>query len=300
MTGAFRIIRDALRLPFRALWRFLDHNGPDRAAAVAYYTLLSLLPMLIFLISVGVAILGSFEMAYQGTLFLIRGVVVHLDDKSMEALHEFVERAQRFQWPGILLLAWTSKRIFSSLLSALEAVFEVRGHRGIAKGQLVALGMVLLTGVGLLATLALTTMIAAAEGFLLRFAPLGSARVLEGMTGFFLARVLPVIITATFFYVVYRFVPGKRVGARAAAAGALLATLLWEGSKNAFAYYVRNLAHYAGVYGALEGIIVLGLWLEVSVSIILYCGEVVALLVGPVTPPSRRAGDLVPQDPVPR
>ena len=35
--------------------RFQDHNGPDRAAAVAYYTLLSLLPMLIFLISLGVA-----------------------------------------------------------------------------------------------------------------------------------------------------------------------------------------------------------------------------------------------------
>ena len=37
------------RLAWRALIRFLDHNGPDRAAAVAYYTLLSLLPLLIFL-----------------------------------------------------------------------------------------------------------------------------------------------------------------------------------------------------------------------------------------------------------
>ena len=43
------------RIAWRALIRFIDHGGPDRAAAVAYYTLLSLLPLLIFVISVGVA-----------------------------------------------------------------------------------------------------------------------------------------------------------------------------------------------------------------------------------------------------
>jgi YihY family inner membrane protein len=60
--------------------------------------------------------------------------------------------------------------------------------------------------------------------------------------------------------------------------GALLATVLWEAAKEAFAFYVRNVARYAGIYGTLTGIIVLSLWLEISVSIILYCGEVVALL----------------------
>ena len=48
---------------------------------------------------------------------------------------------------------------------------------------------------------------------------------------------------------------------------------------------MRNLAHYAGVYGTLEGVIVLALWLELSVSIVLYCGEIVALLIPPKKPP---------------
>ena len=59
--------------------------------------------------------------------------------------------------------------------------------------------------------------------------------------------------------------------------GAAVAAILWEAAKAVFAFYVRNLAHYAGLYGALEGVIVLGLWLELSVSIILYGGEIVAL-----------------------
>ena len=128
------MIRHAGRIAWRAFNRFLDHNGPDRAAAVAYYTLLSLLPLSIFLISLGVLIVGSFEAAYSGTLIIISGVVVHMDEPAREALRTFVERALRFQWPAFVLLAWTSRRIFASLFSALEQVFGVPG-RGFAKRQ---------------------------------------------------------------------------------------------------------------------------------------------------------------------
>ena len=74
-----------------------------------------------------------------------------------------------------------------------------------------------------------------------------------------------------------------------AAVGALLATILWEAAKSAFAWYVRNIARFGGMYGALEGIIVLAIWLELSVSIILYCGEIVALLIHQRTPAASAA-----------
>lgn len=271
------MIRFSGRLAWRAFCRFADHDGPDRAAAVAYYTLLSLLPLLIFLISVGAAVLGSFDAAYQGTLFLLRGMLQHLDQPAQESLRAFVERATRFQWPGILLLAWTSKRIFASLFSALEVVFDAPG-RGFFRGHLVAFAMVLVTGIGLLATLALTAVVAAVEGLVLRLTGPVSGWALHGLTGAFLTHVLPVAITLSFFFIVYRVVPGRLVSNAHAATGAILATILWEAAKAGFAYYVRNLAHYAGFYGTLEAVIVLALWLEISVSIILYCGEVVAVL----------------------
>src|SRR5438045_4242960 len=162
------VIRRALRLAWRAFVRFQDHNGPDRAAAVAYYALMSLLPMLIFLISVGVAFMGSFEAAYRGTLFLISGVVVHLDQRTLDALRTFVERSLRFRIPALFLLAWTSRRIFGSLFSALERIFGVPG-RSFARGNLLALGMVLVAGLGLLLTMVFTMTVATAEGLITRF-----------------------------------------------------------------------------------------------------------------------------------
>ena len=62
-----RTLRSAGRVAWQAFMRFQDHHGPDRAAAVAYYTLLSLVPLLIFMISLGVAVLGSFDAAYRGS-----------------------------------------------------------------------------------------------------------------------------------------------------------------------------------------------------------------------------------------
>jgi membrane protein len=273
------VIWDALRLAWRAGQRFSDHSGPDRAAAVAYYTLLSLVPLMIFSISVGMAVFGSFDAAYNATVFLLRGVVVHLDPPSMQALRGFAERSVRFQWFGLVLLAWTARRSFSALFGALTVVFEVPG-RDFASGNLVAVTMVVVNGLGVLLTMALTTMRATLEGIFQRYALDGipAVSIMPRLVDFALTRALPVAITLAFFFIIYRMVPGRAVSSRYAFVGAMLATAFWEMAKAGFAYYVLNLAHSSGLYGALEGIVVLGLWLELSVTIVLYCGEVVALL----------------------
>jgi membrane protein len=241
---------------------------------VAYYTLLSLVPMLIFLISLGMHVLGSFEAAYRGSMLLVRGVVIHLDQKSLEGLKQFVEHADRFRLPGLILLAWTARRIFASMFSALELVFGVPG-RSFAKHNLVALSMVMVAGVALLLTMAFTMLSAGSEGLLLQIR--SSSEFQE--FNFYLRKVVPVAVTFTFFFVLYRFVPRRVTSVGNAAMGAMLATVLWELAKGGFAWYIRTLTRASNVYGALVGVIVLALWLEISVSIILYCGEVVALLI---------------------
>jgi membrane protein len=273
------VIRQAGRIAKSALERFLRHSGPDRAAAVAYYTMLSLVPLLLFLVSVGVWLFGSFDAAYRWILLLFRGVVVPLDAASLESLRTFVASANQVQGAGLLLLAWTSRRAFSSLLSALEKVFEAP-PRSFARGNLMSFGLVLASGLALLATLAVTMLIAVLQGAIEQLAGPPVGRLFRGAFALFMGQVLPTGISLSFFYVVYRFFPRRELSVTPvhAAVGATLAALLWEAAKSAFAVYIRRLTHYAGLYGALEGIVILALWLELSASIILYCGEIVALL----------------------
>jgi membrane protein len=281
-----------LRLAWVAFKRFHAHSGPDRAAAVAYYALLSLLPMLVFAISVGMAVAGSFDAAYNATVFILQGVVVHMDSTTMETLRRFVEQSVRFKLISILVLAWTARRSFNALFSALETVFEVPG-RGFAGGNLVALAMVIVTGVGMLLSLTLTTLRATFEGIFARYAPAimgDTTTVLHRLLDVVFTHLLPIAFAMLFFFTVYRIMPRRTVSTRDALIGALLATILWESAKSGFAYYIRNLTQFAGLYGTLEGLIVLALWLELSVSIILYCGEVVSVLI------RRRNGEIRASD----
>jgi membrane protein len=269
------MIAEEGRFLWRAFGRFLDHQGPDRAAAVSYYTLLSLVPLLVFSISIGVLVLGSFEMTYRGATLFFHGILEQLKPSAQENLRFFVERALRFRLVGLLLLAWTSKRAFGALVSALETIFGVPS-RGFARGNLLALATVFATGLALLATIALTMAVATVQGLIQRHAPL-SAGAFQGVAAFFLAHILPLLITLAFFFYLYRVVPRRAITTRNALSGALLATGLWELARMGFTFYVRQVARYAGLYGALEAIIVLALWLEISASIILLCAEIVAL-----------------------
>jgi len=271
------LIRKAARIAWQAFLRFQRHGGPDRAAAVAFYTLLSILPLFIFVIWVGARALGSFDRAYEGSLLLFGGIVVHLDAKTLDALRVFVERAGRFQWPALVLLAWTSRGIFISLLSQLETIFDRPSRRGFLKGHLLGFGLVIFLGFAQIVTMALTTTLATTEGLLLRSLAPEDRVMVEALASRLLTVVLPAIITFTFLFLLYWMAPRQVTTLRHSALGALLATLLWEGAKAGFSYYVRNLARFIGLYGALEGVIVLALWLELSVAIIFYCGEIVAL-----------------------
>ena len=118
---------------------------------------------------------------------------------------------------------------------------------------------------------------ATAEGLVRRIAPPEAVLMFGGLAAFLARHVLPVAITMMFLFILYRIAAPAGYTTRHAAGGALLATLLWEGAKTGFALYLRDLAHYAGLYGALEGVIVLAIWIELSVSIVLYGAEVVAL-----------------------
>jgi membrane protein len=290
------LIRTAGQLAWRAFWRFQRHGGPDRAAAVAFYTLLSILPLFIFVIWVGARVLGSFDRAYEGSLLLFGGIVVHLDPKTLESLRAFVERAALFQWPALVLLAWTARGIFISLFSQLETIFDRPSRRGFVKGNLLAFGLVIFLGIAQVATMALTTTIATTEGLLLRYFSPEERVMVEALASRFFTLVLPAVITYTFLFLLYWMAPRQVTTLRHAALGALLATVLWEAAKAGFSYYLRNLARFIGLYGALEGVIVLALWLELSVSIIFYCGEIVALS---LRRDAADAGKSLPEVPLP-
>jgi len=227
-----------------------DHVG-DRAAVLSFATLLSMLPL--FLLAV--AALGAFGFSDQ-TLGAVRVWLVHyfLPDTA-EVLAANLDRALdalgaasgAFGLTGLALLLWTGW----GLLSALGRTFRrIWGTRGFAwrLPRILGFWMAVVIGPSLV-------VVSIFLHGLLRQVPGADAvvnRSFSILTGF------GAILIA------YLLLPEARTRLKAAAIGAAVAALLWEGLKWGFVLYVRNTFLASAVLASLGVIPLLLLWLYLS------------------------------------
>jgi membrane protein len=172
---------------------------------------------------------------------------------------------------GLVGMGWSASAMFGAIRKSLNIAWDTDVHRPVVQQKLIDLGMVLGLGILLAAsvagTAALRTFRAVSDDAL---GPLSTG------TGFFwsvLPFLLPAVFSFTVFMLVYRYVPNVATAFREVWPGALLATVLFELLKNAFALYVANFNSYAGAYGALGGILLFLLWTYLTSNILLIGAE---------------------------
>src|SRR5439155_20436877 len=83
----------------------------------------------------------------------------------------------------------------------------------------------------------------------------------------------PLLITFAIFLLLYRWVPNVTVAWTCAWPGALLAAVLFEASKQLFAFYLSSFAHLNAVYGSIGAVIALVTWAYYSAIVLLLGAE---------------------------
>lgn len=135
---------------------------------------------------------------------------------------------------GIPLFVWTSTRLFGSLRSCLNEVFDTEETRGIPKAKLVDIALVLVAGTLFLLNAGLTEGIALFAGRL-------STRF--GFLEFFAVQLLGYCFIAAMFVIVFRFSPARGTTWRTAAFAAVICTIGFEVAKLLLSLYFRHLFH---------------------------------------------------------
>ncbi len=242
-------------------------NALQWAAAVAYYTLLSVFPLLLAAVSIAGFFVDPDWAVARTTQFL--GEFVPQGERWIE---DMVRGLLAARGPATLLslgaLLWTGSRVFGSLTRALNIAFDVDETYSFGKRLLVELGFLL--------TLGLLFPLALSSGFLLNLAhqalgilPAGREQLMQVLS----AAVPALLLLLTFFFV-YRFVPRTRPDWKAALGGSAVATLLFLVARPLFAYYVQEFASYNLIYGSLSIVIILLVWTWLSAVIVLFGGEI--------------------------
>ena len=248
----------------------VDDGVTDVGAMMAYYAVLALFPMLVFVMSLALLVLDAdtvrmgADMALKAAPESARGLVMTRIDALIAAAHP------GFAVVGAALALWGASRGAVSMMTALNAIYDKKETRPWWKRQLIAIAITL--GVAVLIVLALGLLVAGPYvGHLLadRFG-LGSAfDVTWGIGRWIGAGVLVMIVWA----LCYKFLADTDAPFRIFTPGAIVGVLMWLGISALFGVYLGHFNSYEATYGALGGAIIFLTWLWLSNVCILFGAE---------------------------
>jgi membrane protein len=255
-----RAWRDVIK---RTVREFMRDNMTDWAAALTYYSILSIFPAFVVL----TAIVGLF--GASATTPLIENVRQMAPGQAREvmirALQE-LEGSGKIAGPlaiiGLLAALWAASGYIGAFIRASNAVYDIREGRPIWKTMPLRIGLTLamvvllaVTAIGVVITGTISQRIG-------EFLGVGRA----GVLAWDIAKwpVLAVLISLAFALLYWAAPNVVHPGFRWLTPGSILAVLLWVAASVGFGVYVANFGSYNKTYGSLAGVIVFLVWLWIS------------------------------------
>lgn len=174
---------------------------------------------------------------------------------------------------GAVILAWISTRLVASLRIVLRNLFHEEEDRGLVRGKLFDLQVVVIAGTLIVVNLAVTVAVRTVEALGLVF--LGADGRAASVLQWGVAWGLSLASAWILFFLLYRYLPARRVAFRTAVAGATFAALGFELLKGAFAWYVTQVATFSTAYGGLAVAAILFFWIYYS-AVLFILGGIVA------------------------
>ncbi len=271
-----------------AVKRFITESRFDNAAALTYYSVLSLFPAIL----VGTSIIGL--LGDDATDALLDGVRELLPADSAEIVEDAVDRLQTdpatagvLAAVGLLAALWAASNYIGAFMRATNAV---NGTEETRKLWIVLIVRVVLTVV-VGALTAVCAVVAATGGTVA--AEFGRAFGAGAVASTFWQWVKwPTILVLVMVIValLYWLSPAVRTTFRFRAPGAVLAVVLWVAASALFGLYVANFGNYEQTYGTLGGAIVFLVWLWITNAVLLFGSEYNASALRPEREDEAAAG----------
>ena len=266
--SALKITNEYLKYLFV---RFKEDRIIFYSGYLSYVTLLSMVPLLAVTFS-AFSLFPVFQ-EWRGELeaFVFKNFVPTLGEAIQGHFVRFIENATKMTPVGLVILILLALLLIYSIDHTLNHIWRVRKNRRLIVSfsiywVVLTLGPVLI-GTSLLTTSYLLSLTGFEENTLLAVRKL-------------FLELLPYLASFSSFLLLYLVVPNTSVHFWSALSGAMIAAILFELSKSAFALYFTHFPVYQAIYGALAIIPLLFIWVYVSWIVVLVGAQVAASLDG--------------------
>jgi membrane protein len=265
---------DVAAIVTKSVSAWFDHNASSLGAALAFYTLFSVAPILIIAVAIAGYVFGA-DTAQTEVLSQLRALT---GDAGAAAIRELLSSAHYSEKKGlaaaigIITLVVGATSVFGELQNALERIWQTPrpakeiGWWRFVRGRVLSVGMVLGVGFLLLVSLVASAALAAFGAWLGSSLPQ-------------LEIVLPVLdlifsfgMTVLLFALIYKYVPRDSVPWGDVWIGAAVTALLFAIGKSLIGIYLGK-SSFSSAYGAAGSLIVLLLWIYYSAQIFLLGAE---------------------------
>ena len=253
---------------------FYSSSNLTFAASIAFYTLLSLFPFLLLVLSVlSKVAVGPTGAADDTLMNLISSAFPSRFEFVLSQIRELASAPLNLSVAGTVLMLWAAMGVFGAVTSAVNHAWGVDEAYGFFEHKLVAFVMMITAGVLAVAGLTLISAVQLVDSdwFAViverypQMAQLSTVAYRNAPTGIFMA-----VVGLIFYYV-----PNAKVRVADVWFGAVLTGLLWRLAFGWFAWYVRDVSRF-NVHGSIATVVVFLLWVYLSAVILLYGAEVSA------------------------
>jgi membrane protein len=263
------------------LRRVYEKAGEDNifflAGGIAFNVMVAAVPFLLLLVAgFGFALSWAVEDPARATVDYVLHILPPsqaVKNVTYQLVNDIISRRTRFGILGVVLFVWTSTRLFGTLRSVLQEIFDLQEDRGIVHGKLFDMLMVIVSGSLFVANTGITVILEAVHSFGVRWIESFGWEELPSVQAAY-ARLLAFAFTYLMFLLMYRFLPARWAPWRVAVVAATFTSLAWELLKGLFAWYVAHVADYANTYGALAALVILVFWIYYSAMVFVLGGEV--------------------------
>lgn len=242
---------------------FDRHKLTTNAAAISFFFLLSIIPLLFIVLSIIASFVQSPEEAQayiSDTLThrvpdTARDFVMQLIQKSnlTESVTSILENKGWISLVSIGSLLWTSSGAFAAIEDAMSTIFGVRG-RNYFVSRLVEMGMVIIIGCLFLLSSLISGIVHWLQENHITFFKIDFSNL--PYVWDIITNAMPYALIVLTFYVTYKILPKTEIYDRAALLGALVASILLELTLYGFSYYVQNFSKYNVFYGSVAGVVI--------------------------------------------
>jgi membrane protein len=261
------------RLVGKTFIEFLNNHLPSSAAAISYFVMLALFPILFLVIDLGNRFPRFSHIKNYALETLILMVPKGAQDSLVEYLLDVPHPSTGEIITCVVILLWAASWACTIIEQAINRIWRT-SCRSFLHGRLVSL--LLMIGVGGL--LFLSAMTTAALAFIYAEASrINPGVATNGTMWRIVFGVVGLLLTISLFALVYKVMPNTRVTIRETVPGAITAGFLYEFAKYLFAWFLAEVP-YEGLYGSLATVLAALTWIYISNLLMLFGAQMTALL----------------------